>query len=1098
MAAVAVSPRQARARSTSLSSGRSAWGAEFQFITQTGTIYVASDPLGAFLRYAKAPRQLRQVGATKGAIVGVDDRGGAFYFAQEDAGGSWKPSMVPANARLFAVGTDDRGRALAVGAPEALYTSLDGGKTFVASTPMAPHVGATAIGHTARGELAVDGVVGKLVWNEAGSIGKTTEEVTSSSTVGVAVQPSPSPAAGAIREGRGQITGDRYYDLRYPDGTTAGKTSDSPYFLAHGNIAGPLTLSPLKTDDPEMLASCNEVRLAAHDTHVAIACGHAATDGAGSGVMVFSSADGGNAFTEVVDLVTPGFNDVAMAVGGDGSIVVTNVCRPGQERASERKKSKLEREKADKKGEKGPESSGGCHPRGPLIVKLDAPAATKTDASKTKTDDAASKPTPKATFVQGVARELSSTALSPVAASDNRYYFLGRRKKDERPSIFVSTDGGRTYEARGLEAPARDPDPGDEQGSDSPEPPFGNLDFSGDSARLTIDESGTLGLACDSSSGFVWVTADAEGRVIAASSPPEQGASLGGWGRRVVAVGYAQADGLIRAWESSDGGVAFSEITTTPAVANYFGGDTLITCDAGGCLFGDTLARIGWEGQVETPMNLADEAPTTLDTKLRPPIVCELSPRSKWTPVKNLAAPGTSIYPRLTDIGRGASAWALMTRDADSGEVLVTSATAPDRPHDESTISVHSLLGANPGKGRYANTARTQLEGFIAARAPVPEAKGKIEAGKPIDNLEVGWVNFFTNTFGKRTLQSAGAWSTALAVGSPPSVLAPSMLTIAGSSVVFGAGGTQKSLLFDSGNKTTLFDYPDWAKLGVSGPVKPDAALVGGQVFPIALLDRAPTANVFAFAHRPSSASDYRADAMSVGGGASEIDMVYLGAQNGVSTLIADVADDAAESWAHILLPNGTLGERIALPTLRDLGDRPRACTAEDRKATPRTISASFSQRSGTLLFRSGRQPILVTDGPKDPKSLVDPTATWFLSDGAVLYGTPKDPCVAAFRGSSVRRGFAVVVSGDLEHAWMFRPSAGAPGPNEPCNCNPDDPLCQCPEEAEEPTPKSPQKRKRVASSVEVRLMSCKPKADLAIPADVVSMGAIRSADDVP
>ncbi len=83
---------------------------------------------------------------------------------------------------------------------------------------------------------------------------------------------------------------------------------------------------------------------------------------------------------------------------------------------------------------------------------------------------------------------------------------------------------------------------------------------------------------------------DRRGRADTGTTLP-QTVVRGGFGKRVVAVGYGSTDGAIRAWESADGGASFNEIATTSAFANYDVDASEIVCDAGGCLLGDALAR---------------------------------------------------------------------------------------------------------------------------------------------------------------------------------------------------------------------------------------------------------------------------------------------------------------------------------------------------------------------------------------------------------------------------------------------------------------------------------------------------------------------------
>ncbi len=606
----------------------------------------------------------------------------------------------------------------------------------------------------------------------------------------------------------------------------------------------------------------------------------------------------------------------------------------------------------------------------------------------------------------------------------------------------------------------------------------------------------------ESQAGYAWVTADADVHILNIGVPPES-AAMGGYGKRLLALGYGSNDGITRAWESTDGGGSFSEIATTGAVTGFFqnGGDTSISCDAGGCLLGDTVARVGWEGQAEVASATLDTSVPELTGKLGGAISCELTPRTKWAPIRGSALGVT--FPRLSDLMRGKEAWSLATQDPSTHAIDVTSASVPDKDSDASIVSTHSLLGPIGGQGTTAWTLQTQAEGYVAARSTVPERAGALDK-KPV-SVEVSWANFYAGSFGRRTITDAGTWDAALLSGATSlrgmtqATLTPAIISITGPGVVFRAlASAPKTFFVDGQARTTVFDYPDWSSLGIER-ARSDAAMPGSEVFPagfveLATSDGQPLTQSFALAHKPAGASGYEVATVAFADSNAETSWGYLDGTSGVESTNPDVDGNRGEAFGMFVKADGTLSDPVALPTLADLPEKPRGCTPDDRKGTPRAFMPVFSRR-GPVLYPNGRRAIVVSEAKKDPKSSTTTEPTWFLSDGAVLFGTPKDPCVGAFRGSSAGHGLVVVIAGDMTHAWMFRPAAVE---NPACGACPDDPLCSCASAA--PTPgdrrrRPPPKPARTAD-VEWRPMTCAYKPELAPPPDVTSSILARAPED--
>lgn len=1020
---------------------------EFRFVSSSGRIFSSSEPLAPFMKFTKVDRPYVQVVSANGEILGVDGAGVVSFF--DVASSTWKRSQQPAGSRVLRLGIDEAGRALAITLPEGVLTSTDAGKTFTpfsssdASAP--PRIGATDVLRTGAGELALDGALGKLVWLRSGAFQRSTEELTAAGTVGATIERSSTPVAGTLREQRGVLEGDRYHDLRYPDAwmvlPEATSEDTSPYVLTRGPITGPLEFVQLKG-----LTGCIDLRLGAHGKNVAILCSHT-TDSSNLGVSVFSSADDGDTFHPVAEFTAQNFADVSLDVGADGSILVMNVCRTDVQR-----KKKTDDDAAD--------AAEACRPRAPVLVRVTGEEPT---------------------LIQGSVPRQTRPGFSPLVGPDNRLYYLGHRQKDDRAVIMVSDDAGKTWNEHAVEHPEATDEPGDPLSYSSL-----TLDLSPEYARLTLDETGTLGVVGQTNGGLVWVTADADGRVASVGTPPENG-YLGGFGRRMIGVSYGNGDGVTRAWESVDGGGSFSEIATTGAIAGFFNsGDGSIVCAASGCILGDTLARVGWDGQVESQMNIVDYGVPAADAKPGPGMTCELTPKTEWTPVKNIAV--GAIHPRLRELARGKSAWSLLTQDPVTHELDATSATMPDKDTDTSQVTQRALLGAF-GNGKVGFAANWQSEGYVSARASYAEKDGVIDT-KPL-SVEVAWVNYYLGTFGHRTIPDVQNASGAFLqlTGNPVAYMSPALLSIAGTGVALRSEWTSPLTFFvDAGSRTTKFDYVDWAELGLNGGVDGDVAMIGGDVFSVGFVTR-QTGSAFAMG-RSTSGSLPTVEVTTLADAYAQADWTYFDGQSGIAVISPGIDDDKPTAYFLPLRADGSLGDPVAMPTLNDLGDRPRSCSADDRKNTPRAYMPVFNRTSRSAIFPNGRRPILVTEGAKDTKSFGLAGPTWFLSDGAILHGTPKDPCVAAYRGSAVGLNRVVVIAGDLQHAWMFRPAP----PSSGCLCNPNDEACDCSDPANQVKPD----KKQVVASVEWRPMTCQYKPELGPPPEIAAEITYPAPEDVP
>ncbi|WP_437551068.1 hypothetical protein WME97_08650 [Sorangium sp. So ce367] len=1002
--------------------------ASWMFVGASGAIYEASSPLGQLTRALSPPEPLLQVAGAGGSLIGVT-RGGGVLRWREELG--WKPVLLDgaagqggAPARAFGVAMADGGRALVLALPEALFASEDGGGTW--SRAPLPTMGLSRVG-ALGGELLAEGLLASATWDPRRTPAFSRSAATlPRADVELDVTTPRVPSASAVSIGRAAMSGDRYVEAVRPEDAGA------PWLFASGPIEGPLKEAAMPgTGD------CGSIKLGANGRRVVAVC--AEPDGDRVVARVLRSDDGGGAWSPAVTLETPDIDQVGVAVAPDGAALLTGVCKPS-------------------------DGADSCKPTAPLLLSHDG--AHDED---------------RAAVALAAAPTLGAPAVLPAFSADGRSaYFLGFRGKDERLALFVSHDGGETFAPRPLDATAALPAPQadgaedeDEEGGPGDGPSPEGFEVVEESA-LRPAEDGAVGLLLSERGSLTYLTADEDGRVLTATTPPES-AALAGFGRRVLALASRarpSGDDVAALWESLDGGVSWAELPEMPALSREVSEAQLtITCGASGCLFGDVATRVGWGGLADGALSRAPDPAPRGQPSARTPIICETLSSSKWTRVDHVDSSGLGL-PDGDELLRGRSVWSLLTR-APNGAVDVVSAMLPESGAGEARVVTRSLLPAVPaglGRARVATNVTSQMEGYAVARLRIPG--GAAAPGAPMRNVEVAWENWMDGTSGRGTIPDAGPFELgdvkvvpeaarkpragarpqagpggAASRRAPPpdDFFDPALLSVSlrGLFIRPHSGSAQSALTFfyEPPGKLQRFDFPSWPASGLHGSldVRADAVLADGQPVGVGMVRQAsngPTIGML-LAHRPAppagasaapgSGAAWAIDAVSVAPPADRdrivhTDWTYAGRSIGVATLVAHPGHAAAWSIFQPFRGDGTLGPALPLPTPFDLGDAPRPCSAAERAATARQEAPLFL--GSTALFPGTRHPVLVVDaaGPSSP-----PEFTVLLTATTVLHGTPAAPCVAGWEARAIGRApRSAIIPGDLAQAWLFRPAAAS------------------------------------------------------------------------
>ncbi|NUO53867.1 MAG: hypothetical protein HOV80_33910 [Polyangiaceae bacterium] len=1028
----------------------------YRFVGEGGVVYESRDPIGPFERAARAPSYLLRLAAGGSTVVGVDRAGKTFHF--ED--GTWKPSQAPARVQGLDVAVDPSGKAAWLGAPETVLISSDGGRTFVPPASPPGAIGAWEVMRREDGKLGVLGLGGAFVLEGDKFVSAPVPRGTNENA-SAEIDPVRGPKESLVRSGVAALSGKTYYEI------IDGEGDQGRFALLRAELGTAPETIPIAGHE-----SCDALKIAADGNVVALACMSPGGSQRDLSLGLDVSIDRGKSYSRIAELSAQTFGDVHLAVAksgdkGDLSVLVTGACRPDAEKKPEPQKpaKKDERPKAGR--DRADRTPGACSPKAPVMVRRESG---------------------KVEIAEGAAAQVEQgSARSPALSPDGRVaYVLARTRRDGRRSLFVSRDGGRTYAQRKLEM-IHGSGWDDADDSEAGAVESGMLSIP-ERAELTVDESGILGLLCDSANGPIWATLDSDGRVQSSGRPAEGSLQLGGFGSRVLAIGFG-ADDTLRAWESLDGGSSFAEIAVTQAVLRFANrGESSVACSAGGCVLGDELVRVGWEGQAEAPFEVTEESFSSPDVSLSAPLTCRLTPKTDWTRMGGRSEDGSAgpRMPRLRDVARGKTAWSALSIDA-SGKVDVFSAPMPERGTDggrggsaqSSAITTKPLLGAPQGKGT-AMFVGPQAEGYVAMRAPVPKTKGgTVDTTAPIDRVDLAWHNQFLGVTARRTVRLDENWSPAMLNGE---ALRPVLVSITGSGVTVRANG-KRATYFDAQSAATSFDYPVWPEVFADrrDATRGDVAMLGGSPVGVAFVDRAPLAQLFALARPRGQGRGFDLEARTIAPGYADLEWIYSGDRSGVAALSIGAGPERAEAW--MISDRGLDTEPIPLARLGHAADRVTFCTTEKRRTTPRSVSAHFT-RAAALIGTAGRRAVLITDatsggGGSLGAPVMEPI--WLLTDGAVMHGSPADPCIAAWRASGVRGGAVAVIAGDLEHAWLIKEAFDT----EPASTKPS-------------TKREPARPPRPTRVLLARPMSCKVDASMAVPHEVATRAGSRMPDDSP
>ncbi|HEX7668141.1 MAG TPA: hypothetical protein VF395_01090, partial [Polyangiaceae bacterium] len=911
----------------------------FLFLGRSGTSYESKDPVGPFVRSSAPLEPLVRVRAAGGVLVGVRQDGA---IVRSDTGGAAWSRVGPEGVRFQDIAVRPDGHGIALGVPESAWETADFGASFKKLETAT--VGATALVQDDAAGVILTTALGPRKWEPGaivpfvplgrpGPASRTVRELGAALPLG--------PSAAALADGRAIVVGERFIEIR--------PASESSYRFITGTFGAALTATPFL-----LARGCAEVRLAGSSRAQYVACAREKKAAVTQPLEIHRSVDLGLTWVIEPYVVEGRVSELSMVVAGDGALVLSGVCPSAL---------------------RGP----GCAPAG-----VQHRESISSDAGKGVSLSAAATPS------------LSGSALGLVASLDGRVlYALGRRSKSESLAVFVSRDGGATFDAR--DAPAltvADDDRGRTQ-----------LQVE----SLAAAEDGTVSFVVAQAGRRSWLVVDEDGRTLALTKPPVEGARIGAAGGRGLAIDPS----LREAWESLDGGATFSPLGRLPVTLTLGAPDGVpkVACVARGCVIGDVLSRIGWRAAPHAPLLApppAEHASHRLEPRVGTPLTCTLD-AGEWRKLAFAIGP-----PFAEQAAVGRFAWFTLRHDPATAAVTVTQARLG---RDGAVEDVPLFSPAKRGV-TMAYTASIQIEGVAALRYP---AAGVVDPRDPnLRHVEVAWDDALFGRVGHAVIPDAGPFRPHDYDEKGKGTLAnPALLSIASGGVyvrVHGALGDDQPTYFVDGHTLEVVPPVPWPPEARRG--RGEMVRIGHEHVPIRL-DGSSILRA-----RRGQARTWAFDAVSLGfaepksfGRSEQVDIAYVRDAAGFHLESSDVRGRDSLSQIFPFRADGALLDPpTTVPTQLDLPATPRPCSAGDRTSSPRVVAPI---QPGT------RHPVIVTD-PVEPQRVL-------LTDDAVLHGTPTSPCAAAYEatlvsseagtgpgpGAAGEEGIVFVDPG--ERSWLFR-----------------------------------------------------------------------------
>jgi hypothetical protein len=408
-------------------------------------------------------------------------------------------------------------------------------------------------------------------------------------------------------------------------------------------------------------------------------------------------------------------------------------------------------------------------------------------------------------------------------------------------------------------------------------------------------------------------------------------------------------------------------------------------CFQAGCVIGEAVTRVGWEGQHEAAMlgPTRDSAGHGKVRSVASTAVCRFT--NEWRP---LAA---DFVPNAGSAALGDSSWfTFRSRFVDA------SFEFHEMPRKDG-LRTQLLIPPSSAPAATALYYTHQIEGAAVMR----QTDGQ--------GIDVAWVNLFESPKARRVKLPASHVVKTRVTRFQTKLAEPTALTIGRSGLFFASAWERPYFL--TGTDVQPLTWRSWPNTIQNGR---DELLRAGDRELLVRFFQGGSAIAW-----NSVTAEQAPGAKTIGlpfpadfGVSQEMSLSYTGDAPGLY-----VANFSASSSKAYVMPfvgeSVPLGEPVAVPTQANLTREPAPCERRVEKTTPRVVTS----------YEPGTRHAVVISDPNEPMPVL-------VTGEGVLHGTPAEPCAVVFDaeavGGSSERVSALVFVDPGVQSWAFRKSPDA------------------------------------------------------------------------
>jgi hypothetical protein len=526
-------------------------------------------------------------------------------------------------------------------------------------------------------------------------------------------------------------------------------------------------------------------------------------------------------------------------------------------------------------------------------------------------------------------------------------------------------------------------------------------------------------------------TLNNQGELISFGTTPSLVGALHGSGRWHAAL--APEDGAL--WESTTGGLSWvrhrlpREVCTltqqkcSPALA----------CSSAGCLVGEELVRIGWghDNAEDTPRLPRDVHAGGPKARLSG-FECDAA-AEEWTNLDGIVS-----VPRAADVALGDAAWAQSLQHPQKAAL-----TAISVGFGAKEIHRENLLLPVADASDHAFFVIPQIEGVAAVRYRMPSrsAASTWNAGSRF-SVEVAWDNRVAGVYGAATLDHPAVsrimdpfFGSALLQSGQPG-----LVSVAGEGLYVRLGPRSEKaptyFVTGRGKNAAVEELGEivWpaqsTQVGgwLSDPLQRATARhehvrVAGKHEALMMFAGSRVIAIAEGLQATGHVRNFRPYLLGLLGSdlfdrAQEVNIAYRGDKVGFVSYQLDLSAWKNRASFVELGPNSAVSAPMPAPLQQDVGQEFTPCSAELRRETPRIVAP---------LTRGAARTVTVVGAESEPLELT--------TEGAVLFGTKEEPCVAAWEGQDEKKQallghhYSVLVfPAEGAWSWLFRTTRDAGG----------------------------------------------------------------------